>query len=640
MKRTILKAGLLMLVAAVGTTAGAQTPEPVYLLDFEGATSVTDFGGIQHGSGSLMTSEDSSIGTYYQNWSNATSGGSSIFTNFLEVVPTTNPWAAIKATGSNAFTVSFWCNAKLANSLSISNYWGSLFTGYTAAGTATGREWYYQLGPDLRYAGQFHYNNYGYADDNHDDFKDDVATWDDNNNLWHHFAWVFSGMGSATEFTLTLYIDGVQQYSAVEAVTGANTTAFDMLNDLDRFVIGGASPIWADPDNAFAYDDIALYASALTATEVKSIITAKNIKTVIGNEDNTSGWWTAFSDYYTIEENQTLTLEFDNYSAKGGNYQNWLVVVTNDKARGEDGYAEYIVLRADNYGWQYGLNTGPDSSHDWYYLLASNYNWDNFVDEMNGSHVVMTIARGGNVTDIYADITASSGTKYFEHFVLPCGDDGTAKLRAFLTLENAHLLLDDSKTTVTDTKITGTITASGYNSFSSYFPLNLTGIKAYKITGVDNANKVVMSEVTGSVPAQTGLLLEGTAGADFTLLPTSAATTAPAGNLLVALPNGGQVAKAESGTNYVFGWEDASKPGFFRVNDVLPTLGAGKAYLHVPAAEAPFLSIDLGGETTGVKSLTPTLSQEEGAYYTLDGRRVSQPTKGLYIVNGKKVMVK
>ncbi len=376
---------------------------------------------------------------------------------------------------------------------------------------------------------------------------------------------------------------------------------------------------------------------------------ATSIKTLIGQADNTSDFWGDRSADFIIGPNKTLTLEFDNFSNKALNFENWIVVVTNDVNAGADGYKEYIVLRADNYGWQGALNTNPNASPtDWFNLLASNYAWDyegqangqKFRDEMDGSHVVMTITRGGNVTDIYADITASSGAKYYEHFVLPCGEDGNANLRAFLTLEKAHLLLDDSKTTVTDTKITGTITASGYNSFSSYFPLNLTGVKAYKITGVDNANKVVMSEVTGSVPAQTGLLLEGTAGADFTLLPTSAATTAPAGNLLVALPNGGQVAKAESGTNYVFGWEDASKPGFFRVNDVLPTLGAGKAYLHVPAAEAPFLSIDLGGETTGVKSLTPTLSQEEGAYYTLDGRRVSQPTKGLYIVNGKKVMVK
>ena len=48
-----------------------------------------------------------------------------------------------------------------------------------------------------------------------------------------------------------------------------------------------------------------------------------------------------------------------------------------------------------------------------------------------------------------------------------------------------------------------------------------------------------------------------------------------------------------------------------------------------------------GSETTGI-SLTPNPSPEgEGSVYTLDGRRIEQPTKsGLYIVNGRKVIIK
>ena len=41
---------------------------------------------------------------------------------------------------------------------------------------------------------------------------------------------------------------------------------------------------------------------------------------------------------------------------------------------------------------------------------------------------------------------------------------------------------------------------------------------------------------------------------------------------------------------------------------------------------------------TGIKNLTPALSQGEGAWYDLQGRRVAQPTKGLYITNGRKVV--
>ena len=44
------------------------------------------------------------------------------------------------------------------------------------------------------------------------------------------------------------------------------------------------------------------------------------------------------------------------------------------------------------------------------------------------------------------------------------------------------------------------------------------------------------------------------------------------------------------------------------------------------------------GETAGITSVEA--QQKAGRYYTLDGRQVSQPTKGLYILNGKKVIIK
>ncbi len=46
--------------------------------------------------------------------------------------------------------------------------------------------------------------------------------------------------------------------------------------------------------------------------------------------------------------------------------------------------------------------------------------------------------------------------------------------------------------------------------------------------------------------------------------------------------------------------------------------------------------------TTGIESLTPNASPngEGSGYYNLNGQRVSKPSKGLYILNGKKVVVK
>ena len=265
----------------------------VYLLDFEGATSVSDFGGVQHGSGVLVKSDDPNFGTYYQNWPDA-SGDPTLITNYLEVVPETNPWQKLIDNGLTEFTVSFWVNATVANTNSIGNYWGSLFTVYSNAGVAETREWYYPVGPDLRYQGQFHYNNWGYCDNNHDDYMPTVGAWSADNN-WHHFAWVFSEIGETTSFKLTLYVDGTQIFSITEAVNGDDCVGSNMLNDMDRFVIGGASPIWADPDNAYGYDDIAIYSSALTQSQVEYIITQKKTSTGISSVKTTSNTTVRYS---------------------------------------------------------------------------------------------------------------------------------------------------------------------------------------------------------------------------------------------------------------------------------------------------------------------------------------------------------
>ena len=70
------------------------------------------------------------------------------------------------------------------------------------------------------------------------------------------------------------------------------------------------------------------------------------------------------------------------------------------------------------------------------------------------------------------------------------------------------------------------------------------------------------------------------------------------------------------------------------------TLAAGKAYLNIAvAAGAPILTLDFGN-TTGINSIDYGQWTIDNAVYDLQGRRVANPTKGLYIVNGKKVIMK
>ncbi len=179
---------------------------------------------------------------------------------------------------------------------------------------------------------------------------------------------------------------------------------------------------------------------------------AKADTTVVGAEDNSAAFWSVFSDYYTIEPNKTLTLEFKNFSAKVANWQNWVVAVTTDDERGAENYFEYVVLRADNWAWQGVLNTGPESSHDWFTSITSNYVWETFLDDMDGSNVVMTITRAYEKVTIHADITTAGGKSYFEDFVINCGD-GEQNIRAFLLTDGGHLVIDNSKTTIKNTDL-------------------------------------------------------------------------------------------------------------------------------------------------------------------------------------------
>ena len=77
--------------------------------------------------------------------------------------------------------------------------------------------------------------------------------------------------------------------------------------------------------------------------------------------------------------------------------------------------------------------------------------------------------------------------------------------------------------------------------------------------------------------------------------------------------------------------------GFYKLKDG-KSLSPGKAYLYYTGSLArEFFGFD---EATGIDATLMNSEKVDGVVYDLQGRRVAQPTKGLYIVNGKKVVIK
>ncbi len=132
-------------------------------------------------------------------------------------------------------------------------------------------------------------------------------------------------------------------------------------------------------------------------------------------EKNTSAaWWTNFSkDYYTLKKGSKAELKFYNYSNKQANWNNWCLVAANAE-RGAEGYGEHFVLRNDNYGWftVAGGNTADNSSNV-QFTLQSEYNWDTFLEDMDGSLVDMNVEfTSGNVVKMTSTITTTTKKVY------------------------------------------------------------------------------------------------------------------------------------------------------------------------------------------------------------------------------------
>lgn len=153
---------------------------------------------------------------------------------------------------------------------------------------------------------------------------------------------------------------------------------------------------------------------------------------IVGEMDCSSGWNTAWSKLFSIEKGKVLHLEFVNHSSKVNNWNNWDLFVTNNKPyiadeaqRNASGYAEYFVLRSDNYGW--GTNFSKNR-------LSSNYNWDTFKNDMDGATINMTIEYTSLGSIL---VKAQTSTGYEERYTHPISvSDGT--IGAFLFCDNSY----------------------------------------------------------------------------------------------------------------------------------------------------------------------------------------------------------
>lgn len=191
------------------------------------------------------------------------------------------------------------------------------------------------------------------------------------------------------------------------------------------------------------------------------------------------------------------------------------------------------------------------------------------------------------------------------------------------------------------------ITLSGeYTSFASSENLNfkdVDGLKAYIVSGYKKSkgNLTIVLLKADYVPAGTGLILKGTANTTYTVGKME--MEAGYHNFLKGVTAPTTISTTEGdNTNYVF-VKDNGRYAFAKVASTR-SLPAGKAYLRLPTsvsatAGAKAIGFVIEGETTGINEVAPTTPASDEDYYTLSGIKTRKPTRGIYIHQGRKVVV-
>lgn len=166
--------------------------------------------------------------------------------------------------------------------------------------------------------------------------------------------------------------------------------------------------------------------------------------------------------------------------------------------------------------------------------------------------------------------------------------------------------------------------------------------------GIENDRLNVVKYSTGNVvPANTGVMVSAIEGGNYTVTLSSEAGASVLGNANRLRPTGNGISAADmaaadaSCLYYRLTMHNGTEIGYWygAAGGAAFDVAANKAYLAVPVSQARSISgfaFDEEGTTTAIEDIH--VADGKNAVYNLNGQRVNNPAKGMYIVNGKKVI--
>ena len=274
--------------------------------------------------------------------------------------------------------------------------------------------------------------------------------------------------------------------------------------------------------------------------------------------------------------------------------------------------AEVITLVKDSKVWHLKVAEG------YLYAASSDKNWlktKSGLDPNSNSNASINIDADGNaIIKFVGENTIRNIIMYnSSHSLFSCYQSNQAAIQLYRYEP--------------DTSFDISIGATGYRTIVTAKDVTVPeGVEAYVVTE-NNDKDVILAQVTTLVAGEP-YILKGAKGS-YTLTVAEQAER-PATNML-------EISDETTGTG-VFVLANKSKGvGFYRW--VGGPLGAGRVYLPAVTSSNAIEYLGFGDDATGIHSIDNGQLTIDNVY-DLSGRRVAQPSKGLYIINGKKVVLK
>ncbi|MDO5128342.1 MAG: hypothetical protein Q4D64_00330 [Prevotellaceae bacterium] len=176
-------------------------------------------------------------------------------------------------------------------------------------------------------------------------------------------------------------------------------------------------------------------ANGKTAETEVNVAVSKSSKatpstTIVGAEDNSTGFWGAHAEDINVPAGETREINFTNYTTCANNWNNWVAILRRADL------SEFAVVRADNYGWGAGYDGNANLI-----LSGGQADWATWLAAMNGAKCTLYVTNNNNGrADIQCIMHGTDGMDYIQYYLNIAVDPND--LFVSFTVDGCHLVFE------------------------------------------------------------------------------------------------------------------------------------------------------------------------------------------------------